>query len=411
MSELKPGTSVDLAIGGQIKVIKELGRGGQGVVYLAEFQGHQYALKWYTEKYPDAFYKNLKSNIDAESPSKSKAFLWPLMLTKKQYDSFGYVMLLRPQEYKEVGDFLLAKVKFTSVSALLNAAFQMCDGFHHLHLNGYSYQDLNDANFFINPQTGDLLICDNDNVTAQGDNLGIQGKMRYMAPEVVAGKRPDKYSDYYSLAVILFMLFFRNHPLEGLRLVSVPCMTETGEKKYYGSEALFIYDKENKENLPVRGVHQNVIRLWPLYPDILKNAFLEVFSQTNLKNPSQRWIESKWEKILIELRNRVVVSDSGDEMFLDSGKKPIFSIQTNNNGTIALSPKKIVFLGKSKESVAQVRTNKNDPSVWALQNLTKDKWYIETPSGKVNEVNPGEIMPTKPGLKITFPGGEKGVIV
>jgi len=411
MSELKPGTSVDLASGGQVKVIKELGRGGQGVVYLAEFQGHQYALKWYTEKYSDIFYKNLKSNIDAGSPSKSKAFLWPLMLTKKQYDSFGYVMLLRPLEYKEVGDFLLAKVKFASVSALLNAAFQMCDGFYHLHLNGYSYQDLNDANFFINPQTGDLLICDNDNVTAQGDNLGIQGKMRYMAPEVVAGKRPDKYSDYYSLAVILFMLFFRNHPLEGLRVASVPCMTEAGEKKYYGSEALFIYDKENKENLPVRGVHQNVIRLWPLYPDILKNAFLEVFSQTNLKNPSQRWIESKWEKILIELRNRVVVSDSGDEMFLDSGKKPVFNIQTNNNGTIALSPKKIVFLGKSIEPVAQVRINKNDPSVWALQNLTKDKWYIETPSGKVIEVNPGEIMPTKPGLKITFPGGEKGVIV
>ena len=31
MSELKPGTSVDLVSGGQIKVIKELGRGGQGV--------------------------------------------------------------------------------------------------------------------------------------------------------------------------------------------------------------------------------------------------------------------------------------------------------------------------------------------------------------------------------------------
>ena len=29
---------------------------------------------------------------------------------------------------------------------------------------GYSYQDLNDGNFFINPQSGDVLICDNDNV-------------------------------------------------------------------------------------------------------------------------------------------------------------------------------------------------------------------------------------------------------
>jgi len=411
MAELKHGTLVDLESGGQVKVLKELGRGGQGIVYLCEFQGNQYALKWYIVKYPDAFYNNLKNNVNAGSPSKSKAFLWPLMLTKKQHDSFGYVMQLRPQEYKEFGDFLLAKAKFASVSAILNAAFQMCEGFYHLHLNGYSYQDLNDGNFFINPQTGDLLICDNDNVTAQGQNLGIMGKMRYMAPEVVAGNRPDKYSDYFSLAVMLFLLFFRNHPLEGQKTLKAPCMTEAGEKKHYGSEALFIYDKDSQENLPVRGVHANVIKLWPLFPEVLRNAFIEAFSQSNINNPGSRWIESKWEKILIELRNSVIVSESGEEEFLSSSKKATFSIQTNSFGTIALSPKKVIYLGKTKEPMAQVRINKSDPSVWALQNLLKEKWVVETASGKLKEVMPNEIMPTKPGLKITFPGGEKAIII
>ena len=98
-------------------------------------------------------------------------------------------------------------------------------------------------------------------------------------------------------------------------------------------------------------------------------------------------------------------------MFLDSTQKATFSILTNSYGTIALSPKKTVFLGKSKEPIAQVRINKNDTSVWALQNLSKDKWIVETPSGKLKEVISGEIMPTKPGLKITFPGGEKGIII
>lgn len=37
-----------------------------------------------------------------------------------------------------------------------------------LHRHGYSYQDLNDGNFFINPESGDVLICDNDNVMPQG---------------------------------------------------------------------------------------------------------------------------------------------------------------------------------------------------------------------------------------------------
>jgi hypothetical protein len=36
-------------------------------------------------------------------------------------------------------------------------------------------------------------------------------------------------------------------------------MTEDAERKYFGSDALFIYDKDNRENDPVRGVHTNVI--------------------------------------------------------------------------------------------------------------------------------------------------------
>lgn len=411
MAELKHGTLVDLDNGGQVKVLKELGRGGQGIVYLCEFSGNQYALKWYLQDYKDVFYQNLKNNVNAGSPSKSKAFLWPLMLTKKQHDSFGYVMQLRPQEYKEFGQFLLARVHFASVSAMLNAAFQMCEGFYHLHLNGYSYQDLNDGNFFINPQTGDLLICDNDNVTAHGQNLGIMGKMRYMAPEVVEGNRPDKYSDYFSLAVMLFLLFFKNHPLEGQKTLKAPCMTEEGEKKHYGSEALFIYDKDSQENLPVRGVHINVISLWPHFPEVLRNAFIDAFSQSHLKNPGHRWIESRWEKVLIEIRNSLIINELGKEEFLPKATNSTYSIQTTNFGTIALSPKKTVFIGKFKEPVAQVRINKNDPNVWALQNIQKDKWIVETTSGKLKEVLPNEIMPTKPGLKITFADGEKGIII
>jgi len=36
-----------------------------------------------------------------------------------------------------------------------------------------------------------------------------------MAPEVVLGGAPDKRSDRFSLAVILFRMLFIEHPLEG----------------------------------------------------------------------------------------------------------------------------------------------------------------------------------------------------
>lgn len=47
MIELKNGESVSLTNGSQAKILKELGRGGQGIVYLVDVGGQKMALKWY----------------------------------------------------------------------------------------------------------------------------------------------------------------------------------------------------------------------------------------------------------------------------------------------------------------------------------------------------------------------------
>ena len=236
--ELQNGAKVNLTIGSQATVIKELGRGGQGIVYLVDLDGQQMALKWYLNPPDERFYKNLERNIRQGAPS--GAFIWPEYLTLQENGSYGYIMKLRPSDYFEFGNYLLARKNFKSLNAMLAAAMKICNGFMMLHRFGYSYQDLNDGNFFIRPTDGDVLICDNDNVMPQGEKSGIMGKARYMAPEIVAGGIPDKYSDRFSLSVILFMLFFANHPFEGAKVVACPCMTEAFEKRFYGSEALFI---------------------------------------------------------------------------------------------------------------------------------------------------------------------------
>ena len=204
------------------------------------------------------------------------------------------------------------------VTAMLAAAMKICDGFMMLHRHGYSYQDLNDGNFFIDPNTGDVLICDNDNVMPQGEKSGIMGKARYMAPEIVAGGIPDKYSDQFSLSVILFMLFYANHPFEGARVVACPCMTENYEKKFYGSEAIFIYDPKNDTNRPVRGIHQNVIRRWMAFPKLLRDTFIEQFSDEKLRNPNTRLIEMRWKDIINKVRDEMVACPHcGYETFVE----------------------------------------------------------------------------------------------
>ena len=79
MSELKIGTTVRLSNGTSAKVKQELGKGGQGVVYLVEVSGKKMALKWYHKHPGEAFRKNLLNNVRAGAPASN--FIWPLAVT------------------------------------------------------------------------------------------------------------------------------------------------------------------------------------------------------------------------------------------------------------------------------------------------------------------------------------------
>ena len=247
MRELKIGERIPIEAGGEAVVSRELGRGGQGIVYLVRYNGREYALKWYfisRIKNPEAFRNNLRKNIEDGAPEGGKQFIWPLFLTEtKKNGAFGYLMRLAPSGYESFTDIYNGyrwekprvkgqparklKVKFASLDVMLTAAINIVKAFRALHLAGKSYQDLNDGGFFIDTKTGDVLVCDCDNVAADGDNFGIGGMPGFMAPEVVRGiAKPDVLTDRYSLAVVLFKLFFRGDPLEGSKVLQCVVMTE-----------------------------------------------------------------------------------------------------------------------------------------------------------------------------------------
>lgn len=419
MSELKVGTKVKLRNGTSCKVKKELGRGGQGIVYLVDYNGKDYALKWYIIHCSEAFYENLERNVKKGSPSPN--FLWPEAVTEYQNDSFGYLMRLRPQGYEEIGSFMLAKAKFSSVNCLLKACLEICTAFQKLHINGLSYQDMNDGNFFINPQTGDVLICDNDNVAPNGINMGIAGKSGYMAPEIVEKEMtPNRYTDYFSLSVILFILLHLNRPFEGAKTLSCPCITEELDKKFFGKECVFILDPNDNSNRPVRGVHTNVIRRWPLFPKLLQNAFIKTFSKEAILTPSKRLIDRDWQDILVQVRSLYVNCPICNKYtFIDLERDANVCMECGQNITKPL----IIVLGKYRvplipgqkiyqcqissdndysKVVAEVIRNPNNPDKWGLNNASGQSWVVTTPSGEMKTVDNGKSMPLIQGLNVRF---------
>lgn len=63
MSDFKPGTKIKLTNGGTVTVRSKIGEGGQGSVYKVDYDGKDYALKWYLPTYLKSLKPNCKNSI------------------------------------------------------------------------------------------------------------------------------------------------------------------------------------------------------------------------------------------------------------------------------------------------------------------------------------------------------------
>ena len=442
MADLRPGQTIAIQDGGEATVISQIGEGGQGTVYLARYNNKNYALKWYNHgSENENIRENIEMNIDDGSPRSS--FLWPKYITAEfESGNFGYLMELIPKEYDSFVDILntykLEKldkdgrrvkrvpVNFTSLAAMITAAINIVDSFEKLHRQGKSYQDLNDGGFFINLATGDVLVCDCDNIFPDMEISGIAGKPGYMAPEIVRGVgSPDTLTDRYSLAVVLFKLLFRGDPLEGRRVIQNVVLTEEADLRFYGKEPIFIFDPNDSSNAPVRGIHDNPIKFWKMYPNYIKEAFIKSFTE-GLREPNKRIIENDWKKLLIQLRGDIIACTCGRTTFstmfintpqgnyrcprcgqityslmLDGQRIPIFNGKKLYRCQIIRSDSDYMTPG------AEIIENKIKRGVFGIRNLSEIRWSGKMPDGSSRIIEKGNVMPIWNNIELDFGDGHK----
>ncbi len=430
--EFKKGDSIPLLGGKSAKIISTLGEGGQGIVYSVEIDESTYALKWYTCRFENKkkFRENLQENIKRGSPD--KRFLWPLFLTEEQNDNFGYVMNLRPKEYSDFSDFLNNKVDFPDTKTLILTALNLVNSFRKLHQEGLAYQDLNDGNFFINTQTGDILVCDNDNVTPGGiKNPGnVGGKPGYMAPEVFRGdKFPGVLSDNYSLAVILFKLFCLHDPLMGKAYVESICITEKREMELYGTHPVFIFNPSDDSNRPVKEIHGNPLKIWPRLPQYIRDAFIKSFVD-GIKNPNVRLPDNEWQKKLLRFLDETLVCPiCGSEHMIynfSEGQQMNFTCKHTfsyprwlhvKDYKVPLFPGNKIracHINEASDDYAKIEgeviMNKNNNSLWGIKNLSELTWTFSLPDGQLKTVERNSVVPIAKNMEINF-GNTTGKIV
>lgn len=438
-NRLSNGTVLKTPTGEDVTVISFINEGGQGDVYKVRYKNDEYALKWYNKDIKDVIGGEQYNIISALCPldAPSDKFIWPLTTVARntnfdKHDMFGYVMNLLPNHYHEMSNFLLGDDKagrrrFKSYHAWVTAGLNIVAAIRELHLIGLSYKDLQPKNFAFDEENGDIRVIDNDNVSAQGSS--VLGTIPYMAPEILRsnGKiAPNTETDFYSLAIVLFQLFYNDHPMDGKRLSAYHVINPDVEKELYGKYPVFSEDPMDSSNRPCKAFSPNVLNRWDLLFTELHDSFIKSFT-AGIEHPEKRLSENSWMTVLSGLRDSIV-KVNGREYFIDFESEPKYipkfclklDVYANKayQNSVAIHPSTVVF----ENSITGVQLNYNkkyavigvskETKMPMIMNTSENTWKITGPgSDKELLLKPSERISIRPGMKFEFSDRLTGILV
>ena len=225
--------------------------------------------------------------------------------------------LIDTAQYASLADIESKRVPHPGYGVMTEAGRQLAECFRELHIAGYCYRDISKKNFWLSLETGDVVICDNDNIIVDKLCLGnIKGTTPFMAPEVVLNTaKPSTVTDQHSLAVLLFCLLCGGHPLQGKMEYDIKILDQITSRNLYGLKPVFIFDPKDRSNRPpdVAG-YRHVAKHWKVLPAHMRNLFTKAFT-SGLSNPASRVTDIEWKNALAQMLNLRHLCRCGAETF------------------------------------------------------------------------------------------------
>jgi serine/threonine protein kinase len=203
---------------GHYRLLRKLGEGGMGVVYLAEDErlGRQVALKFLVSIGPESI-ADAKAQLLAESRA-AAVLNHPAIVTLHDVVDAGdeLVTVMEHVEGRPLSELIADPLP---LGFALRLSVQLADALGYAHGRGIIHCDLKPANIHVLPN-GSPKILDfglaralagsgHPTDTQQGQFFGTPG---YLAPERLLGRQPSAASDVYALGVIMYRLITGEAP-------------------------------------------------------------------------------------------------------------------------------------------------------------------------------------------------------
>ena len=178
-------------MGNGYKVIRPLGEGGFGAVYLVEKDNKTYALKKLTKKLKKEEIEEIKKMIETLSKINNEHLI-KYYQTFAKNDTFNILMeYAGERNLKQFINDYKNRDELINESIIRSIILQICKGLKDLHDNKIIHRDLTPDNIFIDKKNkikiGDFGVS--KIMTTFNNYAKTQiGKLNYLAPEILKGK-------------------------------------------------------------------------------------------------------------------------------------------------------------------------------------------------------------------------------
>jgi serine/threonine protein kinase len=210
----QPGTAV-----GSYRVVRRLGYGGMGLVYLAEHLDHGMRCALKTLRYADA---DMLDRFMREGQAQARVGVHGNVARIHEYgftpDGMPYIAM-----ELLLGGSLEARLKSgpMAVDEVIPAIAGVCRGLEHLHARGVVHRDLKPANVLFGaagaPKLVDFGLALFEGAPILSGTGDVLGTPSYMAPEQALGDRDliGPATDMFALGSILFECLTRQRAFAG----------------------------------------------------------------------------------------------------------------------------------------------------------------------------------------------------
>ena len=221
---------VDKVISGRFKIIKKIGQGGMGAVYLAEQVGigHRVAIKFLKSEFSTDVEIARRFLNEAKTYAK---VVHPNAVTFHEFGQDDEGNLFIAMEYCEGVDLkkTIAERGRLSIVEAIEVTTQVADVLADAHEKQIVHRDLKPENIMIRKGLRGMhakvldfgiarLMDASTKLTVAG---AIAGTPRYMSPEQVEGREVDIRADVYSLGVVCFEALTGHQPFDGATIAEI----------------------------------------------------------------------------------------------------------------------------------------------------------------------------------------------